>query len=109
MSYARYKFNKAVRSLSEAGTRRREWLASDHAFRLLRLTPTDVPIALQQEFQMFQHEMKPILRASETGFRQFAAFRAVDEETVGRIIDRIMYMHQVIESDGDKKQVIRQS
>jgi hypothetical protein len=97
MSYARYKFNKAVQSLNEAGVRRREWLASDHAFRLLRMTTEDVPLELRHEFQLFLREMNPILRANDTEICRLRAMRSVDEETVGRIIDRIMYMHDVIE------------
>ncbi len=106
MSYARYKFNKAVQSLREAGARRREWLASDHAYRLLRLTSADIPVELEHEFQLFVREIKPILSASETGARQWDTVWSVDEATVGRIIDRIMYMHEVIESKGDRKQVV---
>ena len=106
MSYARYKFNKAVQSLREAGARRREWLASDHAYRLLRLTAADIPVELEHEFQLFVREIKPILSASETGARQWDTVWSVDEATVGRIIDRIMYMHEVIESKGDRKQVV---
>lgn len=104
MSYARYKFNKAVQSLHEAGVKRREWLASDHAYRLLRLTTADIPVELKHEFQLFQREMKPILRTSEMGVRQWGAIRLVDEATVGRIIDRIMYMHEVIELKTENKQ-----
>ena len=104
MSYARYKFNKAVQSLYEAGARRREWLASDHVYRLLRLTPADVPHELQQEFQLFQREMRPILRASEIGIPQWSAIRTIDDDTVLRIIDRVRYMHEVIESHKDKQQ-----
>jgi hypothetical protein len=103
MSYARYKFNKAVQSLNEAGVKRREWLASDHACRLLRLTTEDVPVELKHEFQLFEREMKPILRASDLSIRQWGIVRSVDEETVGRIIDRIMYMHEVIELKVEKK------
>jgi|AraplaCL_Col_mCL_1032037.scaffolds.fasta_scaffold50749_1 hypothetical protein len=103
MSYARYKFNKAVQSLNEAGARRREWLASDHVYRLLRLTPADVPRELQQEFQLFQREMRPILRASEIGIPQWSAIRTIDDDTVLRIIDRVRYMHEVIETHKDEQ------
>jgi hypothetical protein len=109
MSYARYKFNKAVQSLNEAGVRRREWLASDHAFRLLRMTMEDVPTELKQEFQLFLHEMNPILRASDTEICRMRAIRSVDEATVGRIIGRIMHMHEVIELKTEKRQVNRQA
>jgi len=106
MSYARYKFNKAVQSLQEAGARRREWLASDHAYRLLRLTTADIPIELKDEFQLFLREMIPILRASEMGARQWGTVRSVDEATVGRIIDRIMHMHEVIELKVEQKHTV---
>jgi len=103
MSYARYKFNKAVQSLNEAGAKRREWLASDHVYRLMRLTPADIPAELMQEFQLLQREMKPIARASDLDNPQLSAMYAVDEATVGRIIDRIMYMNEAIElKDGRK-------
>jgi hypothetical protein len=102
MSYARYKFNKAVRSLNEAGARRLEWLGSDNAFRLMRLTTADVPIEVRQEFQLFQQEIKPILRFSETDMRMWGLARTVDESAVGRIIDRIMHMHEVIETHNDQ-------
>lgn len=107
MSYARYKFNKAVQSLKEAGGRRREWLASDHVYRLLRLTAEDMPGELQQEFQQFQREMRPILRASEIGIPQWSAIRTIDDETVLRIIDRVRRMHEVIEQQ--KQQVQQQA
>jgi hypothetical protein len=104
MSYARYKFNKAVQSLNEAGVRRREWLASDHAFRLLRMTMDDVPIELRHEFQLFLHEMTPILRSNDTELCRLRAIRSVDEATVRRIIDRIIYMHDVMELKTEKRQ-----
>jgi len=103
MSYARYKFNKAVQSLNEAGARRREWLASDHAFRLLRMTTEDIPLELRQEFQLFLNEMHPIVRANDTEISRLRAMHSVDEATVGRIIDRIMYMHDVIELKLEKR------
>jgi hypothetical protein len=105
MSYARYKFNKAVRSLNEAGARRLEWLGSDNAFRLMRLTTADVPVELRQEFQLFQQEIKPILRFSEADSRTWGLVRTVDEGTVGRIIDRIMRMHEVIETHKEQAQI----
>lgn len=102
MSYARYKFNKAVRSLNEAGARRLEWLGSDNAFRLMRLTTADVPIEVRREFQLFQQEIKPILRFSETDARMWGMVRTIDERAVGRIIDRIMRMHEVIETHDEQ-------
>jgi hypothetical protein len=104
MSYARYKFNKAVQSLKEAGIRRREWLASDHVYRLLRLTADDMPNELQQEFQQFQREMRPILRATEIGIPQWSAIRTIDDDTVLRIIERVRRMHDVIEQHPEKPQ-----
>jgi len=101
MTYARYKFNKAVQSLKEAGIRRREWLASDHVYRLLRLTADDMPSELQQEFQQFQREMRPILRANEIGIPQWSAIRTIDDDTVLRIIERVRRMHEVIEQHPD--------
>ncbi|HEX8955929.1 MAG TPA: hypothetical protein VF798_06625 [Burkholderiaceae bacterium] len=103
MSYARYKFNKAVQSLKEAGVRRREWLASDHVYRLLRLTASDVPSELQQEFQQFQREMRPILRASEIGIPQWSTIRTLDDETVSRIIERVRRMHEVFEKQPERQ------
>lgn len=109
MSYARYKFNKAVQSLSEAGARRREWLASDHVYRLMRLTPADVPLELKHEFQLFQCEMKPLLRGSAIGVPQWNTDGVVDEETIGRIIGRIKYMHEVIELKANGTRVLQQA
>lgn len=108
MTYARYKFNKAVQSLKEAGARRREWLASDHVYRLLRLTSDDMPTELQQEFQQFQREMRPILRANEIGIPQWSAIRTIDDDTVLRIIERVRRMHEVIEQhpDSSKTQTV---
>lgn len=108
MSYARYRFNKAVRSLKEAGARRLEWLGSDNVFRLMRLSSSDVPIELQREFQLFQQEIKPILRVSEMDARQWGITRMVDEATVGRIIDRMMRMHEVIETHDEQPLVIHE-
>jgi len=105
MSYARYKFNKAVRSLREAGARRLEWLGSDNAYRLMRLTTEDVPSELRGEFQLFQQEIKPILRFSENDGRTQVVLRNLDEGTVGRIIDRIMRMHEVIETHNEQAPV----
>ena len=109
MSYARYKFNKAVQSLKEAGARRREWLASDHVYRLMRLTAEDMPAELQQEFQQFQREMRPILRASEIGIPQWSAIRTIDDDTVLRIIERVRRMHEVIERQPERPQTQAQT
>ena len=64
---------------------------------LLRLTADDMPNELQQEFQQFQREMRPILRASEIGIPQWSAIRTIDDDTVLRIIERVRRMHDVIE------------
>jgi len=103
MSYARYKFNKAVQSLNEAGPKRREWLTSEHVFRLMRLTADDIPKELAAEFQQLQREIKPIVSASEFDNPLWSAMHAVDDTTARRIVERIRLMHQMIESKDDQK------
>jgi hypothetical protein len=87
--------------LKDAGAKRREWLASDQAFRLMRLTPADIPVELKYEFQLFQRDMKPMARACELDNPLLSAIQTIDDATVGRIIERIVHMHQVMELQPD--------
>lgn len=101
MSYARYKFNKAVQSLNEAGEKRREWLTSEHVFRLMRLKPEDLPKELAAEFLLLQREIKPLVRAGEFDNPLWSAMHTVNDATACRIIERIRFMHQKIESKNE--------
>lgn len=97
MSYAWYKFNKAIQSLNEYGMSRREWLASDHVYRLMRLTEEDIPPELRAEFRQFQRDVEPIIRATELESSIDEAMLAIDDDLAKRIVERITYMHDVIE------------
>lgn len=108
MSYARYKFNKAVQSLKEAGSRRREWLASYHLARLMRLTVADVPVDLRDEFQLFQSEMNSIMGPIDFDNPMWNATPTIDDATAARIIDRITHMHEVIEIDAEQNPPLNQ-
>lgn len=97
MSYAWYKFNKAVMSLDEMRLDYRNWLASDHVYRLMRLTEEDLPGELRGEFELLQRDMDPIVRALEIGQDAQDVVIRMGDEHVKRVVERIVYMHDVIE------------
>ena len=96
MSYVKYKFDKAIQSLREAGTQYREWLASENFCRLMRLTEDDLPAELKYEFALFQLEVNPILSIDVVDDPRRSGIYCVDDATIDRIIARIISMYQVI-------------
>lgn len=96
MSYARYKFHKAMHSLDYAGQRKREWLAGEHVYRILRLKLEDVPAEIRHELRQFQQDMTSV-KAKKMEDSVRATVRAMNEPAVSSMIGRIVSMRNMID------------
>lgn len=101
MSYASYKFHKAIRSLALAAGHKREWLASDYVTRILMLNPDDLPEATRCEFRQFQQDMIPPLSRSVKDAHR-ATVKAMSESEVIKTILRILVLHESIKCHGEQ-------
>ena len=97
MSYAWYKFHKAVRSLTFASTQKKSWLASDYVSRLLLLQAEDLPEEIRPDFRRFQRDMTVIpARTVVESLR--ATVQSMSEVEVIKMILRIISLHDALKS-----------
>ena len=97
MSYAWYKFHKAVRSLAFASSQKKAWLASDYVSRILMLQPEDLPREIQAEFRRFQRDMTACPAGGVTA-SQRATVKAMNEAEAIKMILRLIRMHDVVKT-----------
>ncbi len=100
MSYAWYKFHKAVRSLAFARTQKKAWLASDYVTRILLLQAQDLPEPIRPEFQRFQRDMTMIQGQNVEGSLR-ATVKAMSEAEVIKMILRLISLHDVLKLQMD--------
>ena len=97
MSYAWYKFHKAVRSLTFARGQKRSWLASDYVSRILLLQAEDLPEDIRPEFRRFQRDMT--LSPARTVVESLrATVKNMSEVEVIKMILRIISLHDALKS-----------
>lgn len=100
MSYAWYKFHKAIRSLAIARAHKKNWLASDYVSRIILLNPDDLPAAIQPEFRRFRHDMT--LKPAESVVASLrVTVNAMSEGEVIKMILRIIKMHDALKAHED--------
>lgn len=96
MSYAWYKFHKAMRSLSDAGMRKKQWLASEQVFRIVRLNAEDVPSQIRDAFRRFQVDMTKVnLQDVERSLQ--ATVSAMDETEASAMVNCAIRMYDTLE------------
>jgi hypothetical protein len=97
MSYAWYKFHKAVRSLTVAHSQKKAWLASDYVCRIILLRPEDLPGEIQAEFLDFQRDLTTCPADSLTSSLR-ATVKAMDQAEVIKMILRLIRMYEVFKA-----------
>ena len=89
MSYAEYKFGKAMRALSEFNGRHRQWLASAEVYLLSRLQEDDVPMEVRLNFSQFQQALARLQAKYDKQSLQAVA-DAADENEIREITERFV-------------------
>ena len=97
MSYAWYKFHKAVRSLSFARAQKKSWLASDYVSRIVLLRPEELPEEIRPEFLRLQCDMTLVpARTVVESLR--ATVKNMSEVDVIKMILRIISVHDALKA-----------
>lgn len=95
MSYALYKFHKAILSLYGTDLQKKQWLASSYMHHIVHLRDIDLPEPLREEFQELRDRLTrvsaegPITTLEET-------VKTMNNSEVNTIIDRIVVMYDRI-------------
>jgi len=95
MSYALYKFHKAILSLYGTELPRRQWLTSSYVHHIIHLRDHDVPESVRSEFL----EVRDILTSVHAGGPTETLEQSVeimDDVEVNAVIDRIIAIHDAI-------------
>jgi hypothetical protein len=100
MSYASYKFTKAILSLEEAHFQKKEWLASSYVYHLVHLQDDDIPPELREEFREVRMELTKV-RAQGADCSLQATVQNMDDAEVSRTVDRIVNMYNIIKNYED--------
>lgn len=98
MSYALYKFNKAIVSLPETKVRKREWLASNYMYHLIHLQDTDIPLEIKREFLEFKRDLTKVHAQGVDSSLQATVSKMNDAEA-GKMIERVVRMYNVIKNN----------
>jgi hypothetical protein len=89
MSYAEYKFGKAMRALSDFNGRQRQWLASAEVYLLSHLREDDVPTEFRPNFSQFQQTIARLQAKYDKRSLTALADAAADNEVI-EITDRFI-------------------
>ena len=94
MSYAREKFNLAIRSLAVPGLQR-ERLVNAYVYNIIHVKPEAVPADIRDELRQFQHDITRVDAKGGEGKVQ-ATVNAMDDAEVNGMIERVISMHDAI-------------
>lgn len=89
MSYAQYKFGKAMRALSDFNGRQRPWLASAEVYLLSRLRDEEVPSVVRPDFSQFKQTIARLQAKYDKQSLEALANAAAESEVVD-IADRFV-------------------
>jgi hypothetical protein len=95
MSYALYKFHKAILSLYGTDLQKKQWLASSYMHHIVHLRDVDLPEPLREEFQ----ELRSCLVGSSESMLDATledTVKMLNNNEVNIIIDRIVVMYDLI-------------
>lgn len=95
MSYALYKFHKAILSLHGTELQKKQWLASSYIHHILHLQEEDLPEEVRAEFRsVCQALIKIPGQCLSLTLEQ--SVRAMTSAEVDRLIQRIVLLHDSI-------------
>lgn len=95
MSYAEYKFGKAMRALAMAPGSEREWIASSHVFHICRLQGDELPREIRVAFSCLKDELARL--QTRYGARTLQAVaEAMTEDEVNRFTDWMVSLYEAM-------------
>jgi hypothetical protein len=95
MSYAEYKFGKAMRALSDLNGRQRPWLASAEVYLLSQLRDEEVPTEIRLNFSQFKQVIAQLQAKYAKQSLEAMAAAATDSE-VADIADRFLKLYEAM-------------
>jgi hypothetical protein len=95
MSYALYKFHKAILSLYGTDLQKKQWLASSYMHHIVHLRDIDLPEQLREEFLELRN---CLIKSSASGVDMTLeeTVNTLNNSEVNIIIDRIVAMYDMI-------------
>jgi hypothetical protein len=85
-----------MRSLSDAGRHQRQWLTSEHVYRIVRLSVQDVPQEIKDEFHRFQSDMTKV-NVQDLEQSLWATVTAMDDTVVRNMVNCLVRMYDALE------------
>lgn len=99
MTYARYKFQKAINELSRDGSLR-ERLLDAYLVNLMHIDLTDLPETVRNDFLKFKYQL--IQNRQDENYRMVeSTLKRMDESDVKRLINALFTMYEVIAKQDD--------
>ncbi|HYD82350.1 MAG TPA: hypothetical protein VEC06_21310 [Paucimonas sp.] len=96
MSYALYKFHKAILSLYGTELQRRQWLTSSYVHHIIHLRDNDLPEAVRGEFSELRQRLTRIRADGPTATLE-QTVKAMDNAEINTIIDRIIAIYDAMQ------------
>jgi hypothetical protein len=94
MSYAAYKFQKAMGELTGRGSLR-ERLLNAYMINLINVEKDDLPVAVWREFEQFRNDMTRI-KHGESTLSVEATVASMNESEVKDMADKIIIMYDIV-------------
>lgn len=95
MSYALYKFHKAILSLYETELPRRQWLTSCHIYHILHLQDEDLPKSVRSKFDDLRQILTKVPGCGSTETLE-RTVEAMNNSEINSVIDHIITIHAAI-------------
>lgn len=99
MTYARYKFQKAISELSRNGSLR-ERLIDAYLINLMHIDLTDLPESVRNDFFKFKYRIVQN-RQNDNSRMIESAFNRMEESDIKRLTDALFTMYAVIAKQDD--------
>lgn len=95
MSYALYKFHKAILSLDGTGLQKKEWLASSYMHHIIHLRDADLPEAVREDFQDLRSRLTRVPGKGPMATLE-ESVKLMDDREVNSIINHIILIYKSI-------------
>jgi hypothetical protein len=95
MSYALYKFHKAILSLYGTELQRRQWLTSSYVHHIVHLRDHDLPEPVRRDFEELRGTLTRVAAGGPTETLE-QTVKAMDNSEINSTIDRIIAIYDSI-------------
>jgi hypothetical protein len=103
MSYALYKFHKAILSLYGTELQKRQWLASSYVHHIVHLRNDDLPPPIRTDFENLRRMLTRIQGNGMTDTLE-QSVNAMSNDEVGDAVNRIVALHDALRRTQDATQ-----